>query len=416
VKKLGVRYLPVINATSETVRLKVTLKIHDLPTNKFLEILPGQTEYFEEESICAVSPIEKIKLLDSHYNLLFIPENQVFGINPKLTGPGKKNANRHDFFLVVCDMEDPILPVEMTFYDAVELDRGAKKYFEKISESDTKRLPEGVSPEKFIQFTERLYTKNMLTCSLNNSKETDESKQERIPKIIHMIWLGGQIPKKYNPWRASWHKNHPGWKFIFWSEEMIKKEFPEGLINQESFDDAKKKKNYGRMSDIARYEILDKLGGVYLDCDVECFEKLDSLNDNFDFYAGLEEIVIEVELGNAIIGARKGHPVVKRAVDLIKSYESKAPEMRSWDTSNEIIDEVNRTLVSTGPVLLTKAFWEASDQEGFRDIVFPAIFLYASYFVHPCTLSKHYFHDLWIPPLQGDVTRAQKSFLAKTKK
>ena len=102
----------------------------------------------------------------------------------------------------------------------------------------------------------------------------------RIPKIIHQVWLGSPFPEKYSYFQSTWQTFHPDWEYILWTEKEIE-EF--GLVNQAAYDEST---NYGQKSDIARYEILYRMGGLYVDTDFECFKNFDILHHCFDFYTG----------------------------------------------------------------------------------------------------------------------------------
>jgi len=62
----------------------------------------------------------------------------------------------------------------------------------------------------------------------------------------------------------SWKEYNPEWEHIFWDEDMI---YELNLVNKEAYD---AKDNPGFRSDIARYEILNRFGGMYVDTDFEC--------------------------------------------------------------------------------------------------------------------------------------------------
>ena len=91
-----------------------------------------------------------------------------------------------------------------------------------------------------------------------------------IPKIIHQMWIGSKKPPEQE--MDSWKNFHPDWKYMFWDEQSLINYFPEGLFNQ---------KQYEQMSelpgkcDIARYEILHKFGGFFIDADSICLRPLD---------------------------------------------------------------------------------------------------------------------------------------------
>ena len=95
-----------------------------------------------------------------------------------------------------------------------------------------------------------------------------------IPPIIHLIWFGE------NPYPEmvinSWKHHHPQFEVKLWNESNL---FP--LRNQATFD---KSKRMNQKSDIARYEILHKYGGIYVDFDILCirpiFPLLSGLSSN----------------------------------------------------------------------------------------------------------------------------------------
>ena len=105
-------------------------------------------------------------------------------------------------------------------------------------------------------------------------------KKEIVPRTIHQIWLGSKVPKKYDMWRKSWMKHNPEFEYILWNEKKI---LETGLINEKQF---KQTRNYGLKSDIARYEILYKYGGIYADTDFEALKPVDSKLLSQSFVAG----------------------------------------------------------------------------------------------------------------------------------
>lgn len=165
---------------------------------------------------------------------------------------------------------------------------------------------------------------------------------ENIPKIIHQIWLGSPFPKRYKRFQDLIKTLHPGWDYKLWTDENIKQL---RLFNQKAYDTAS---NFGEKSDIARYEILYRFGGIYLDTDVECLRSFDFLRRHYSFFAALEPLSKQsptcLSLANAIIGSRPGHPILKECIQQIhqprKLYN---------------IPTTTKTIITTGPVLFTRA-------------------------------------------------------------
>jgi hypothetical protein len=90
-------------------------------------------------------------------------------------------------------------------------------------------------------------------------------------------------------------------------------------------------------SNIARYEILLREGGIYVDTDFECLRNLEPLLDGVDCFVAWAEPGLA---NNAIIGARPGHPFVH---DLVVSLEEHIHRSSAQDAH----------VVQSGPQYLT---------------------------------------------------------------
>ena len=86
-----------------------------------------------------------------------------------------------------------------------------------------------------------------------------------IPHIIHQIWLGGPIPnpikEMMETFSVEYVKKNPGSRYILWDDRKLNNL---KMINRDIFD---KEKKHDCKSDIARLEIINKFGGVYIDAD-----------------------------------------------------------------------------------------------------------------------------------------------------
>lgn len=136
----------------------------------------------------------------------------------------------------------------------------------------------------------------------------------KIPKIIHQIWLGGQLPKVYEKYAESWRKFHPGWEYRLWTDKNI------SPINIKSRDHFDRTTNPGMKSDILRYEILQKYGGLYIDTDFECLKPFDDLM-YLDFFTGISYDGV-LQLYNGLIACVPDHPIIKSCTDIREPYTS----------------------------------------------------------------------------------------------
>jgi len=188
---------------------------------------------------------------------------------------------------------------------------------------------------------------------LNNPKWSDKP---RIPKIIHHIWLGSPFPEKYKVLYETWKKNHPDWEFILWTDEDIE---AFGLTNKDVYDETP---NYGARSDIARYEILYRIGGLYVDTDFECLKSFDVLHHCCDFYSGAaawDQVLIYCGL----IGSAPGHPILKKCINSVRVRGNK----------KETCDDIQNR---TGPYFLTRCFFNAVKDCTGPTVIFPSTYFY----------------------------------------
>ena len=98
-----------------------------------------------------------------------------------------------------------------------------------------------------------------------------------IPKIIHYCWFGkGLMPQSQKKCIEGWKKLMPDYQIMRWDESTFElNQFPLAKYACEV-------KKYALASDVCRYNVLSQYGGIYLDTDVEVFERFDSfLNCNF---------------------------------------------------------------------------------------------------------------------------------------
>jgi len=256
-------------------------------------------------------------------------------------------------------------------------------------------LPDGVKPREFLDFLKTLYEQNSIkNCVTSYKKEASY----KIPAIIHQIWFGGDIPANYLEWHQQWRDFHPNWQCIQWDEASIAQEFSKGLYNQKLFDQAKLNNNYAKMSDIVRYEILHKFGGIYVDYDVQCFSSFDPLHQYYTFFAGLEDFGWCCYCGNAIIASTPQHPILQACLNNIKAFETIEPDLSKWKYKNKTHKELLTTILTTGPKLLTHSIWEAAGKQNNVDIIFPQEYMYAKK-PTPISLCQHKFDSTWIDRL-----------------
>lgn len=265
---------------------------------------------------------------------------------------------------------------------------------------------------QLLDYFRALYAKN-------NPEQMQSRNIAKIPKIIHQIWLGDKMPQEYIPYRESWIKHHPDWAFLFWADSPAN--FDQGSVVITSFDaldtwlntlsehdrfcvvDVRalsfdnrgfydEARNYGEKSDILKWEIVFRMGGVYVDTDFECLRPLDFFNGVYDFYTGIQPLdTHQVQLGAALYGATPGHPILKRCVQEIKNNQ-----------------HIAQIIAKTGPIHFTRCFLFEAGSCGNCDIALPAGYFYPcgyeqkgmqrSVWLRPESYAVHHWAGSWLKP------------------
>jgi mannosyltransferase OCH1-like enzyme len=172
-----------------------------------------------------------------------------------------------------------------------------------------------------------------------------------IPKILHQIWIGSSVPEKFKSLMEGWKAMHPEWEYKLWTDETIC-ELEE--INEAFF----RASNIGSKADILRYVILFKYGGVYVDVDFECIKPLDPFIYAHEFFAGIAGYDY---IGNAIIGSKKNHPIFKKLLTIIDS----------WDNF-----QLQNPWIHTGPQIFTKQLYQFFKQDPEKYGIYPTRFFH----------------------------------------
>jgi hypothetical protein len=209
-----------------------------------------------------------------------------------------------------------------------------------------------------------------------------------IPKIIHQIWLGPRpISKEYQANSQKWQELHPGWSYKIWREDDINKwNFP-------SKDLFYKASSYQEKSDILRYEILKKYGGLYVDMDYRPIKSFDEVHQKYTFYASIEPVhseKVDVTIANSILASVPNNKIFDISLKQIRqhwdqeelNFRKAAIDMKE---KNLIHLAVNRTMMPLhnailanissidGAIVFPTSYMSIEERDNFLDK--PKIFL-----------------------------------------
>jgi len=239
-----------------------------------------------------------------------------------------------------------------------------------------------------------------------------------IPKIIHQIWYQGlsKAPKHLQQYHKSWIKMHPNYKFMVWDKQNI-----ENLIHEMKLGHIYNK--YDTMIqkiDIAKYVILLKYGGIYIDMDVKCLEgkSLDEvLNDDSEIimsqlltnasskiiYLLAGHSMYDDVVNNAIIMTVPNHPILRQVLENIDENDSSILKNTYYSLY---------VFYSTGPLCFTKSI-----NQYLRSTTDTKVKILDSSYFEPCdfynakrdcipkdnTIGVHVYENSWVSKKQQKV-------------
>ena len=181
-----------------------------------------------------------------------------------------------------------------------------------------------------------------------------------IPKIIHQIWsdLDRPLPEKFKLLGETWKENHPDWEYIFWDESrmngFVEEYYPQYLTAYKSL-----KYNIQRW-DAIRYLIIEKMGGMYVDFDYQCFSPLDDLlkDKSCCFPSEPDEHMIfyskDIYINNGLIASVPNHPFLRILINSV--FSGIKNEKKYPDKQTEVLE-------TTGPLLLTSLYEQYDSKE-----------------------------------------------------
>lgn len=176
----------------------------------------------------------------------------------------------------------------------------------------------------------------------------------RIPKILHQVWLGSPYPEKYNILLDTWRVFHPEWEIRVWTDEDVD---GFGMTNKELYDGTT---NMGSKSDILRYEILYRYGGVYVDTDFLCVRSFNDFLD-LDFFSGNGHVE-KAEVFNGLIGCVPGNKIIGEIIRVLGEKKS---------NSEATYEDIMRM---SGPYFFTEMVLKHCNDG--KNVIFPTTYFY----------------------------------------
>jgi mannosyltransferase OCH1-like enzyme len=240
-----------------------------------------------------------------------------------------------------------------------------------------------------------------------------------VPKALHFIWMGPRpFPENSTLNLISWKERHPSWNFFFWTDKPERSPPLEGvhrrLISdldlgqfQRFFEESD---NWSEKSDLIRFMIMYKEGGIYVDHDVKCIRALDPLSSHYDFVAGYEPLhpngyTIKGAFvpNTGLIISRPHHPIMKRVIERLSAR---------WDIFAKKYPGQDRASVACRVLMRTfdpfaHCVSRFIEDDEYRNIILPASYFHSAHCFEKNILDElteqghvyaiHYLDGSWLP-------------------
>ena len=213
------------------------------------------------------------------------------------------------------------------------------------------------------------------------SRQSQRTKEDSIPKIIHQFWDGPLKPPTELMDEIKKQYTSQGWEYMLWSTDSIKERTKEGkLFNENQYNEMPE---WSGKCDIARYEILNEFGGVFMDADSKHLRILDDYLLENEFFAGYENEIIRPGLvACGCIGSKPGNSLLEYIISKIALLKGK----RLHPDSGQASTHKTHAWKSVGPELLTTSIKEL----GYRDIaIYPSFYFIPKHYIRTHS-SSHY--------------------------
>jgi hypothetical protein len=137
--------------------------------------------------------------------------------------------------------------------------------------------------------------------------------ENKIPKKIHYVWVGGkEKPKDIKKCMDSWKKHLNGYEIIEWNESNF------DISSHPFCTAAYEAKKWAYVSDYIRAYVIYNEGGIYLDTDIILLDNFDKFLNNRAF-VGYEN---PFHPFTAAFGAEPKHPLLKKMLDYYDNLDT----------------------------------------------------------------------------------------------
>lgn len=221
-----------------------------------------------------------------------------------------------------------------------------------------------------------------------------------IPKVIHYFWFGrNPKPEIVTKCISSWKKYMPDWEIKEWNENNY------DVHCCKYVEQAYQAKKWAFVSDYARFDILNRFGGLYFDTDVELLKPVPKEYFNNPFTAVDNN---GIAAPGQVIAVSSHHWLTE---NIIVSFKSSEFDVENLTADVTINSRVNKYLKSKG-FIEKDSFQIVDDLYIYPSVQFCGYDVNINeYNITPETIAVHHFVGSWMNGKQQ--TKRKIQFLVK---
>jgi len=162
---------------------------------------------------------------------------------------------------------------------------------------------------------------------------------------MHRIWMGGEMPERYQAYGEMWQDMNPEYKLWDWTEEeILDSTWINSTVLQKMYFDSKKPgadmiAYYTHVADVVDYELVYSYGGWYFNTDLKPLKPLRRLSFNRHGAAFANED--DVHAVNMAMYAPRGNPIFEKIIHTLpQRYFSMPGAFMNATTGVQLIMQV----------------------------------------------------------------------------
>ncbi len=203
-----------------------------------------------------------------------------------------------------------------------------------------------------------------------------------IPHIIHYCWFGrNPKPKLIIDCIESWRKYCQDWEIKEWNEDNY------DVYKNAYIKEAYENKKWAFVADYARFDVLNRYGGVYFDTDVELLRPVPEYLMEEEAFSGFE--MVDKVAPGLVYGTISNQKVLKKVLD--KYETSSLSQIKNvCEVLTDILNEEglignNTDQTVAGVRVMPKEYFGCYNHE------------IQAYEKTENTVSLHHYHASWVP-------------------